>query len=328
MYFARNGDQIDYDLFLDVFGGLMFNGVSTLTKVGTNFRTTKLISQTTSSSTWDSNVMEKFRKIIKTSNMKLKQVFEMFDEDQNGFITPIEFRNAVRKLNLNLSAREIDEIIKIVDRNMDGMIDWNEFSAKFKTKANEVLIETRAHNKMARLKEQMTLHMKSPQDAFDLFDKSKAGKLSFNNFNDLIIELSKLSKNEVPPFSIIKDLFDEIDIRKDGELDTHEWNQTFIAVQGGDKTYSLKKLAPSVAEFEVSRDAKIIREAIRKNRKFLIENFTAISADGNHVSFEEAKEIIRAIQRGKEINDDEYMIIFKGAIREGGMVEFKKLGKK
>ena len=240
MYFSRNERKIIYDLFYEVFAHLAFCGPSTLSKTGKSVRTTKLVSRSTSSSQWSNNIMEKFRKIIKSSNMKLREVFEMFDKDGNGFVTPVEFRNAVRKLNLNLTAREIDEIIKVVDRNMDGMIDWQEFSAKFKTRQSERLIETRAKNKMARLKEQMTLHMKSPQDAFDLFDKSKDGKLNFTNFNDLIKELSRLSKTNVPPFSIIKDMFDEIDIKKDGEIDRHEWNQTFIAVQEGDKKYSLK----------------------------------------------------------------------------------------
>lgn len=290
-------------------------------------KATKLITKTSSSAQWTRNVMEKFRKIIKTSNMKLREVFEMFDEDGNGYITPIEFRNAVRKLNLNITAKEIDEIIKVVDRNMDGMIDWQEFAAKFKTKENEKLIETRAKNKLAKLKEQLTLHMKSPQNAFEIFDSEKSGKLTFTNFNDLVIELSKLTKSQVPPFGIIKDLFDEIDIRKDGEIDTHEWNQTFVAVQEGDKMYSLKKINPAIAEFEISRDAKIIREAIKRNRKFLIEKFTEISGDGTLVSFEDAKEIIRSVQRGLEIEDDQYKIIFKNAMRENDMVDFKKLGK-
>ena len=326
-YFSDEAKEIPYDRFCNMFESLNFNGTSTLRKTGKSLHTTTLVSKTASSSKWSKDVMEKFRKIIKSSNMHLRKVFETFDEDGNGFISPLEFRHAVRTLNINLTAREIDEIIKVVDRNMDGLIDWKEFSAKFKTKENENLIETRARNKMAKLKEQMTLHMKNPQDAFELFDKSKTGRLTFANFNDLIKELARLSSEEAPPFGIIKDLFEEIDIRKDGEIDLKEWNQTFIQVQEGDNRFALKKLPQHLAEFEVNRDAKIISEAIRKNRRFLIEKFTEKSPDGVHVAFEDAKEIVRAIQRGKEIDDDQYKIIFKGAMRENDMVEFKLLGK-
>lgn len=326
-YFSDGQKHINFDRFQHILGGLNFNGTSTLRKAGKSLYTTTLISKTASSSKWSRDVMEKFRKIIKGSNMKLREVFETFDSDGNGYISPLEFRHAVRTLNLNLTAREIDEIIKVVDRNMDGLIDWKEFSAKFKAKENETLIETRSQNKMAKLKEQMTIHMKSPQDAFEIFDKSRTQRLSFANFNELIKELSKLSSEEIPPFGIIKDLFDEIDIRKDGEIDLKEWNQTFLRVQEGDKRFSLKKLPQHLAEFEVNRDCRIILEAIRRNRRFLMEKFSAKSTDGTHVGFEEAKEIIRAIQRGIEIDDDQYKVIFKGAVREDNLVEFKLLGK-
>lgn len=326
-YFSDDQKIIDYDRFITVFSSLSFTGTSTLRKTGKTMLSTTLVSKTASSSKWDQDVMEKFRKIIKSSNMTLRQVFETFDGDGNGFISPLEFRHAVRTLNINISAREIDEIIKIVDRNMDGLIDWIEFSSKFKSKENENLIETRARNKMAKLKEQMTLHMKSPQDAFDLFDKSKEGKLSFSNFNELITELAKLSDEEMPPFGIIKDLFDEIDIRKDGFIDLKEWNQTFIGVQSGDTRYSLKKVPQHLAKFEVSREARIILETIRKNRKFLNEKFNEHSTDGTFVNFDDAKEIIRSIQRGVEIDDDQYKVIFKGALKDDNMLEFKKLGR-
>lgn len=326
-YFSDGAKAITFDRFTHVFSSLTFSGTSTLRKTGKSLNTTTLVNKTSSSTKWSKDVMEKFRKIIKSSNMHLREVFEAFDSDGNGYITPLEFRHAVRTLNINLSAREIDEIIKVVDRNMDGMIDWKEFSSKFKTKDNETLIETRSMNKMAKLKEQMTSHMNSPQDAFGAFDKSKSEKLSFANFNDLIKELSKLSGEQVPPFAIIKDLFDEIDIRKDGEIDLKEWNQTFLRVQAGDKRFSLKKIPQRLAEFEVNREARTILESIRRNRKFLMEKFGSHSSDGKHVSFEDAKEIVRAVQRGVEIDDDQYKIIFKGAIREGDQVEYKLLGR-
>lgn len=326
-YFSERDSVIDSERFNIIFGSLYFNGTSTLKKAGKSFNSTKLISKTTSSSKWTNDIMEKFRKLIKSSNMHLKEVFKTFDKDGNGLISPLEFRHAVRTLNINLSAKEIDEIIRVCDRNMDGMIDWMEFSSKFKTKDNEKLIESRAKNKMAKLKEQMTLYMKGPQAAFELFDKSKQDKLTFSNFNDLIKQLSKLSSEEMPPFSIVKDMFDEIDIRKDGEIDLKEWNQTFILVQEGDKRFSLKKIPAELAEFEVSRDAKIILDAIKRNRKFLMEKFSERSHDDAHVTFEDAKEVIRSIQRGKEIDDDQYKIIFKAGLKDNNLVEFKRLGK-
>jgi hypothetical protein len=44
----------------------------------------------------------------------------------------------------------------------------------------------------------------------------------------------------VPPYPVIKDLFDAIDIRKDGIIDTSEWQQTFGHVHEGNNKLTIK----------------------------------------------------------------------------------------
>ena len=95
---------------------------------------TTIKSQTSSSATWDNDFLEKLRNIIRTSSKSFEQIFREFDEDKNGYISQMEFRNAIRKLNLGLTSREIDNLMKKIDANQDGLIDWQEFMAKFKTK--------------------------------------------------------------------------------------------------------------------------------------------------------------------------------------------------
>lgn len=51
--------------------------------------------------------------------------------------------------------------------------------------------------------------------------------MSFEEFNTFIHVIYKAAREEVPAFSIIKDLFEFIDIKKDGLIDVHEWTQTF-----------------------------------------------------------------------------------------------------
>jgi Ca2+-binding EF-hand superfamily protein len=45
---------------------------------------------------------------MKTSARPLQEIFSEFDVDGNGVVTAVEFRNAIRKLNLGLSSKEID----------------------------------------------------------------------------------------------------------------------------------------------------------------------------------------------------------------------------
>ena len=110
--------------------------------------------------------MEKLRQIIRTSPLSFEQVFNEFDSDGNGFITRVEFRNALRKLNLGLTAREIDKVMLRIDTNQDGKIDYKEFAAKFKNTELDLRLKERAKDRMASLKEMMILHMTSPNDAF------------------------------------------------------------------------------------------------------------------------------------------------------------------
>ena len=55
--------------------------------------------------------------------------------------------------------------------------------------------------------------------------------MKFDEFNNLLKNLSIFSKEEMPSFVIIKDLFDYIDMRKDGAIDIHEWMQSFRKIE-------------------------------------------------------------------------------------------------
>ena len=52
-----------------------------------------------------------------------------------------------------------------------------------------------------------------------------------DEFREFINVLCKLKKEETLSFGVVRDLFEFIDIRKDGLLDIHEWMQTFRAVE-------------------------------------------------------------------------------------------------
>lgn len=55
--------------------------------------------------------------------------------------------------------------------------------------------------------------------------------MTFEEFHEFVNFLSKM-KNENPlSFNIVRDLFEFIDIRKDGGLDIHEWMQTFRKIE-------------------------------------------------------------------------------------------------
>jgi hypothetical protein len=159
---------IDKYIFRSHFDSISYQGLSTVKEVkqATPGTRTTIVSVNSSNAQWEADIIEKLRQIVRSSSLSFEDIFKKFDEDGNGFISSIAFRNAIRKLNLGLSSREIDLIMKRVDTNGDGNIDWKEFVSKFKTSDLDDRLKERAKDRMGRLKELMIMHMTSPVDAF------------------------------------------------------------------------------------------------------------------------------------------------------------------
>ncbi|GMH19680.1 hypothetical protein Nepgr_021522 [Nepenthes gracilis] len=59
---------------------------------------------------------------------QLKQLFEMFDRDGNGYITAAELAHSMAKLGHALTVEELTGMIKEADSDGDGCISFQEFS--------------------------------------------------------------------------------------------------------------------------------------------------------------------------------------------------------
>ena len=84
----------------------------------------------------------------------------------------------------------------------------------------------------------------------------------------------ELAGEKVPTYPVIKDLFDTIDVRKDGMLDLHEWQQTFSRVEQGNSRISFRTTELNM--WENSREFARIGFLMAKNRKLLIEKFREV----------------------------------------------------
>lgn len=67
-----------------------------------------------------------------------------------------------------------------------------------------------------------------------------------------------------PNYPVVKDLFDQIDARKDGLIDHNEWVTTFGAITEGKGVRGTK-----LAAWENSREFDRIGAEIAKNRNFI-----------------------------------------------------------
>ena len=63
----------------------------------------------------------------KDSDSKLREVFAFFDEDNNNEISHDELKKALNQLGGNYTDRQIAKMIRKIDTNGDGSINFEEF---------------------------------------------------------------------------------------------------------------------------------------------------------------------------------------------------------
>lgn len=59
---------------------------------------------------------------------EMREAFQVFDQDQNGFISLDEFRHVMVNLGERLSDQELSEMLREADIDGDGQINYSEFA--------------------------------------------------------------------------------------------------------------------------------------------------------------------------------------------------------
>jgi Ca2+-binding EF-hand superfamily protein len=247
--------------------------------------------------------LKRLQSLIKASPNNIEEVFKNMDTDESGKLSAVEFRKALRKLSLGLSARDIDMVMSRIDTNNDGQIDWQEFQKNFKVSETEKYTNGVAQGRIQKMRQNMHSYMLSPKDAFLQFDPDRVGVLDFPHFTKLVNRLCELSGEPVPAFTVLKDLYDIIDIRKDGVVDMREWLNTF---KGDTKLW------------EDSKEFDDITRIISRNRKLIQITFDAMSRNGR-IEINKAKEILGSVTRNLKISDEVWNKILGVAIKDGAL---------
>lgn len=253
--------------------------------------------------------LKRLQALIRASPYSIEDIFKEMDRDNSGTLSLIEFRNAMRKLNIGLSAKDIDGLLARIDTNNDGQIDWQEFQKQFKSSETETHIKASCQQRLNFLRTNMTHFMLSARDAFNQFDPERSGKMSFNSFTALVQRISELAREPAPSFPVIKDLFDIIDIRKDGVLDMREWLNTFKEAEKN--------------SWEDSKQYEEICRLLAKNRKMLLDSFEQIGRGGK-VEYEKSKEVINTVFNGIRLNEEQWKKIVGVACRDG-LVDYRTM---
>jgi hypothetical protein len=138
----------------------------------------------------------------------------------------------------------------------------------------------------------------------------------------MVVKAHELAGDRPPAYPIIKDLFDLIDIRKDGIIDINEWQQTFGFVTEGNTKLTIRVAASaggdsSLSLYENTREYQRIGTLIARNRKLLRDQFAKYGSPV--VNYDQAKSSLMALlqQHFNSISDDKMKVILKVGEQQG-----------
>ena len=69
-------------------------------------------------------------------NLELKEAFKKFDVNNDGNLSPDELEAAIDEFGIGLSKLQMKVLMRDIDRDSDGKIDYSEFVERFSSMAN------------------------------------------------------------------------------------------------------------------------------------------------------------------------------------------------
>ncbi|KAH0617190.1 hypothetical protein JD844_029002 [Phrynosoma platyrhinos] len=131
---------------------------------------------------------------------EFKEAFLLFDKDGDGAISSQELGTVMRSIGQNPTEAELQEMIKKLDTNKNGMVDFPEFLT---------LLSVRM--KSADSEEEI-------RKAFRVFDRDGNGYVSAAELRHIMTKLGeKLTEEEV------EDMIKEADVDGDGQVNYEEF---------------------------------------------------------------------------------------------------------
>ncbi|KAI3975347.1 hypothetical protein MKX01_018789 [Papaver californicum] len=139
--------------------------------------------------------------------LEFQEAFCLFDKDGDGCITIDELATVIRSMDQNPTEEELQEMMREVDVNGNGTIEFVEFLNIMGRKMKEADAED-------ELKE-----------AFKVFDKDQNGYISANELRHVMINLGeKLTDEE------LEQMIKEADLDGDGQVNYDEFARMMMAV--------------------------------------------------------------------------------------------------
>eukprot|EP00945_MAST-04E_sp_MAST-4E-sp1_P008386 g8386.t1 len=165
---------------------------------------------------------------IHSTNDDLKEVFKRFDENHDGKISSEELEHVLSQQlpDLHLGSSQIEEIIRALDLDGDGFIEFNEFVARFSVpQSSENVVtkdwEDRIKNQLLRM---LYDHKSVLIHCFQTYDEDRTGLVNVDNFVKALVTLFQVENKVKLPEDAIRQLAKGMsEYRTDGQIDYHDF---------------------------------------------------------------------------------------------------------
>ena len=280
---------------------------------------------------YDLDPLEKIKRLIASSKNEFKTEFiKYINESPNGMANQFEFRNMIKKLGLGLTNIEIEDIIHKSGLNFDGNINLINFM-NYITDENKNLLLSKKHVKeqLKEIKQLIYKYYTNPRLAFELnniYNNIKGPIIDFDIFKKIIYDIYKREKKKEPTYSVMKYIYDYIDIRKDGIIDLNEWNKIFAMQESIlDLTQVKQSQLQKLRNWEMSNDIIFIYKLIGKNRKIIKERvFAKIGNNSNMlIKVNQLVDILKNVLFNVKLSQTQWkMIASIGDMDKSGIIDF------
>ncbi|XP_048423174.1 calmodulin-like protein 3 [Pyrus x bretschneideri] len=147
---------------------------------------------------------------------ELKQMFATFDKNSDGFITKQELKESLKNIRIFMSDAEVEEMVKKVDANGDGLIDFDEFCMLCGSMRRRDDGGVEGGDGGGAEEEQEL------KEAFGVFDKDKDGLISVE---ELAVVLCSLGLREGNKVEDCKEMVKKVDRDGDGMVNFDEFKR-------------------------------------------------------------------------------------------------------
>jgi Ca2+-binding EF-hand superfamily protein len=153
-----------------------------------------------------------------------RRVFHEFDKDESGSLDASELAEVAKTLGVTLSDAQLEGMVKLLDRDGDGLIDIEEFISEVWSR------------KFAKLRSKFkacsySLGGQDWEKLFRHYDRDNSGELDFDEFRRAVRRDVKVTPQMMPDIEL-REMFDHADASGDGAIDIDE----FVGLLRADST--------------------------------------------------------------------------------------------